>query len=214
MVSFIPLTSAGQQTTAANPSSQNVANATKDAIPPGTLIQAEIMTDVDAKKAHPGDAFRVRLWADIRKGNTIILPQKTILIGHVVAAQPYSKDNPESTLTIAFDKALLKSGGEIPVHGVVERVQLSPMAASTAALASPSYKPGLNPGNTTNIAMPAAGSADQIDLTSGPTNVRDVSIKLQPGPSAGVTVLTSVAKSGLKLKRHATLDLRVTHSGE
>lgn len=208
---FIPLTGNSQQAAAPAGSPQTPA---ANAITPGTLIQAEIMTDVDANKAQPGDVFRVRIWADIRSDGKVVLPQKTILLGHVVAAKRNTKDNPQSALTIAFDKALLKNGDEFLLRAIVERVQLSPMAASAAANANRSYNSGLNPGSTTNIAMPASGdSGPGIDLTSGPSNVRDASIQLLPNNSAGITVLTSTTKSGVKLKRLATLDLRVVHSG-
>lgn len=205
------LAAAGQQSGSSSASSQAVADAP---IMPGTLIQAEILTDVDAKKAHPGDLFRARLWADVRNGDKIVLPQKTILVGHVVAAVPRTKDTPQSTLTVAFDKALLKGGAEIAVHGVVERVQLSPMAASSMSSANAPYNPGLNPGSTTNIAMPAAGATGgqgTIELTSGPTNIRDASIELRPDASGTNTMMTAI-KTDVKLKRLATLDIRVTHS--
>jgi hypothetical protein len=210
---FTGLAGNSQQPTAATASSSATAT---EQITPGTLIQAEIMTDVDAKKARPGDLFRVRLWADVRSGEKIVLPQKTILVGHVVAAQPHTKDNPESTLTIGFDKALLKGGAEIPLRGIVERVQLTPMAASTAAGASRSYNPGLNPANTTNMAMPASGAAAEgsAELTAGPTNTRDTSIAVKPDASSSLTLLTSMTKSDVKLKRLATVDIRITHSGE
>src|SRR5690348_2097057 len=96
-------------------------------IDPGPLLQLAVRTDVDAKKAHAGDIFKTRLWNDVRTGDKVSLPQKTILVGHVVAAQPHTKDNPESSLTGAFDKAILKSGAELPLRGVIERVQLSQM---------------------------------------------------------------------------------------
>jgi len=190
-------------------------------IAPGTLLQVEVLTDVDAKKAHAGDIFKTRLWNDVRTGDKVFLPQKTILLGHVVAAQPHTKDNPESTLIVAFDKAILKSGAELPLRGVVERVQLSQMAMAAAAGANgPSYNPGLNPGSTTNIAMPAQqpqpgeGPHQDQGLTPGPTNVRDPNVTLQADPSGNQTVITSGNKSDAKLKKFATLDVRVTHSGE
>ena len=181
-----------------------------------------MQTDVDAKKARAGDVFRARVWGEVRMGGNIILPQKTMLVGHVVSAQPRSKQNAESSLTIAFDKAVLKDGTELPLHAVVERVQLSPMAASAAASASStSYNPGLNPGSTTNSAMPAQvpspgeGSADKNQLPKpGPTNIRDSSIALQRDTRGVQTVLTSANKSDVKLKHYATLDLRITRSGD
>lgn len=190
-------------------------------ISPGTLIQAEMSNDVDAKKAHAGDIFRARIWGEVRSGDKIILPQKTVLVGHVVDAQPRTKDNPESRLTIAFDKAVLKNGSELPLRGVVERVQLSPMAVAAATEANArSYNPGLNSGSTTNIAMPAqvpspgeGGDKNQL-ATPGPTNIRDTNILTQGDAAGTLTLLSSHNKTEVKLKRLASIDVRITHAGE
>jgi hypothetical protein len=182
----------------------------------GPIIQVEMTSDVDAKKAHAGDIFKTRVWEDVRSGDKVILPQKTTLVGHVVAAQPRTKDNPESKLTVAFDKAILKDGSELSVHGVVERVELSPMAVAAATdTNSPSYKQGLNPGSTTNIAMPSQSvPGEQKQPVPGPTYIRDSSINSQGDASGTLTVLSSTAKTDVKLKHYATLDVRVTHIGK
>ena len=181
----------------------------------GPLIQVEMNSDVDVKKAHAGDVFKTRVWEDVRSGDKIILPQKTILIGHVVSAHPRSKDNPDSTLVVAFDKAVLKDGTELPVRGVVERVELSSMAVAAAGPHSPGYNQGLNPGSTTNIAMPnQTVNEEQKQITPGPTYVRDSSIALQADASGTTTVLSSTTKAEVKLKHFATLDVRVTQIGQ
>ncbi|HKV95805.1 MAG TPA: hypothetical protein VJW20_24905 [Candidatus Angelobacter sp.] len=179
----------------------------------GPIIQVEMNSDVDVKKAHPGDVFRTRVWEDVRSGDKVVLPQKTIIVGHVVAAQPRTKENPDSKLTIAFDKAVLKNGSELPLHGIVERVELSSMAVAAADRNSPSYNSGLNPGSTTNVAMPNSGGADQQQIAPGPTYIRDSSIALQ-GDASGNTVLTSTTKADVKLKHFATLDVRITKIGQ
>lgn len=179
----------------------------------GPIIQVEMNSDVDVKKAHPGGVFRTRVWEDVRNGDKVVLPQKTIIVGHVVAAQPRTKDNPDSKLTIAFDKAILKNGSELPLHGTVEGVELSQIAVAAADRNSPSYNHGLNPGSTTNVAMPNSGSAEQQQIAPGPTNIRDSSIALQ-GDASGNTVLTSTTKAEVKLKHFATLDVRVTKIGQ
>lgn len=190
-------------------------------IDPGTLIQVEMNSDVDVKKAHAGDIFRTRLWVDVRSGEKVILPQKTVVVGHVVEAQPRTKDNPESRLTIAFDKAVLKDGSELPLRGVVARVQLSQMAAAAAAdYNSRSYDPGLSPGSTTNIAMPTqlplpgeGGDKNQL-AAAGPTNIRDITIVAEGDASGTLTVFRSTTKADVKLKHFATLDVRITHTGD
>jgi hypothetical protein len=135
----------------------------------------------------------------------------------VTEVQARTKDNPESKLTITFDKAVLRAGSELSLSGVVERVQLTPMAVAAAESTAHSYNPGLNPGSTTNIAMPsqssASGGAGQL-AASGPTNIRDSDIVARGGAGGKLTVLSSTTKTDLKLKHYATLDVRITHSAE
>jgi hypothetical protein len=207
---FLSLALIGEQPAASNNPSQAAA---PESIT-GPLVQVEMAGDVDVKKAHPGDTFRTKVWEDVRSGDKVVLPQKTIIIGHVVAAQPHTKENPDSRLTIAFDKAVMKDGSELPLHAVVVRVQLSPMAVAAATdTNSPSYNQGLNPGSTTNVAMPSTGPGEQKQIVPGPTDIRDSGIALQ-GDAAGTTVLTSTSKADVKLKHFATLDLRVTRIGQ
>ena len=219
LISFVsygqqPVASASQAPTSAQPAAQIK-------IDSGTLIQVEMNSDVDVKKAHAGDIFRTMLWDAVRSGDKVILPQKTVVVGHVVAAQPRTKDNPESKLTIAFDKAVLKDGSELPLHGVVARVQLSSMAVAAAADAnSRSYNPGLSPGSSTNIAMPAqlplpgeGGDKNQL-ATLGPTNIRDTTILAEEDASGTLTVFRSATKADVKIKHYATLDVRITHTGD
>jgi len=205
------LAMAGQQSAA----SSSGASSNNDQIAPGTMIQVEMSKDVDAKKAHAGDAFQTKLWNDIRVGDKVLVPKKSVIVGHVVEAQPRSKANPESKLTIAFDKAIIKGGAEIPLHGVVERVQLSPLAVAAASKSNTQFY-SANPGSTTNIAMPAqlpeagkGGPDDQLPAP-GPTNVRDPNISIQKDASGTQSSLSN-NKEDVKLKHFATLDLRVAH---
>jgi hypothetical protein len=201
---------AGQQPAASNDNGNSSAQ-----IAPGTMIQVEMSKDVDARKAHPGDVFQAKLWNDIRVGDKVVVPKKSVIMGHVVEAQPRGKGGAESKLTIAFDKALVKGGAEIPLHGAVERVQLSPMAVAAASKGGTQlYSP--NPGSTTNIAMPAqmpeagtGGPDDQLPAP-GPSNVRDPNISLQKDASGTQTTLSN-SKEEMKLKHYATLDVRIAH---
>lgn len=206
-----------QQPAASTPA---VPTSAQTKIDPGTLIQVEMNSDIDVKKAHAGDIFRTRLWDAVRNGGKVILPQKTIVVGHVVEAQRRTKDNPESKLTLTFDKAVFKDGSELPLRGVVARVQLSQMAAAAAADANArSYNPGLSPGSTTNVAMPQLPlpgegvDKDQL-VAAGPTNIRDITIIPEGDASGTLTVFHSATKADVKIKHFATLDVRVTHTGD
>ena len=213
-IGLISFSMHSQQTATSNTATPTSAQLKIDS---GTLIQVEMNSDVDVKKAHAGDIFRTRLWEAVRSGDKVILPQKTIIVGHVVEAKPRTKDNPESRLTIAFDKAVLKDGSELPLHGVVARVQLSAMAVAAAPdTNAPSYNRGISPGSTTNIAMPAqlplpgeGGDKNQL-ATLGPTNIRDTNILIDGDASRTLTVFRSATKADVKLKHYATLDVRIT----
>jgi hypothetical protein len=214
VIGLIPFSIHSQQAATPNTGTPTPAQLKLD---PGTLIQVEMNSDVDVKKAHAGDIFRTRLWEAVRSSDKVVLPQKTIVVGHVVDAKPRTKDNPESRLTIAFDKAVLKDGSELALHGVVARVQLSAMAVASAPdTNAPSYNRGLSPGSTTNIAMPAqlplpgeGGDKNQL-ATLGPTNIRDTNILCNAGVSGALSVLRSATKADIKLKHYATLDVRIT----
>lgn len=212
-VGLVSFAATGQQS-ASNASSQTAAEAK---IAPGTLAAVEMTSDIDVKKAHAGDIFQTKLWEDVRSGDRIVLPSKTILVGHVVDAQPRTKANPESKLTIAFDKAIFKDGSKLSLHGWVQRVQLSSIAVAAADRQNHSYNPGLNPGSTTNIAMPSQtsqGGQDSPLGTPGPTNIPDPNILVQGDAAGALTVFSSTTKEDVKLKRFATLDVRITHTGE
>lgn len=218
VMGLISFSSVSQQPAA---SASQSATAAQAKIDPGTLIQVEMNSDIDVKKAHAGDMFRAKLWDAVRNGDKVILPQKTIIAGHVVEAHPRTKDNPESRLTIAFDKAVLKDGSELPLRGVVARVQLSQMALAAAADPNArSYNPGLSPGSTTNIAMPTqvplpgeGGDKSQL-VAVGPTNVRDTTILSEGDASGALTVFRSATKADVKIKHFATLDVQITHTGD
>jgi antitoxin (DNA-binding transcriptional repressor) of toxin-antitoxin stability system len=208
VIALAPLVVWGQQST-----SLSQADA-QTRVAPGTLIQLEMSRDVDVKKAHPGDSFQTRLWDDVHAGEKIILAKRTVIVAHVVEAQPRTKINTESRLTIAFDKAILKDRSELPLHGVVVRVQLSPIALAAASKSHTQlYSP--NPGSSTNVAMPAqlpepgtGGPENQLSA-SGPTNIRDSNIGVEADPSGTLSILIS-SKENVKLKHFATLDVRIT----
>src|SRR5215470_19267545 len=106
VIAMFGLATIAQQPSAPNPVSPTAPRVT---ISPGIMIQVEMSGDIDVKKVHPGDVFRTKLWDDARNGSgAVLLPKKTVVVGHVVEVQPHSKSDPASKLTIAFDKALLK----------------------------------------------------------------------------------------------------------
>src|ERR1700730_16351297 len=89
----------------------------------GTLINAELTSSLDSKKGKPGDAVNARTATDLKSTDRrTILPRGTKIIGHVTQASARSAGQPNSSLGLVFDKAILKNGQEIPLNAGVQDV--------------------------------------------------------------------------------------------
>ena len=80
-------------------------------IAPGSVIPVQLTKTVDAKKAKTGDQVVAVVTQDMKnQGGEVLVPKDTKVIGHVTEAQAHSKEQKESQLAIAFDRAVLKTG--------------------------------------------------------------------------------------------------------
>ena len=95
-------------------------NGASGALSSGTTLQAELTKSIDAKKAKPGDEVTAKLTQDVKARGKVVLHKGTKLVGHVTEAQAKSKENSESKLGMAFDKAVLKGGEEMAFNGVIQ----------------------------------------------------------------------------------------------
>jgi len=88
----------------------------------GTTLQAELTKSLDAQKAKPGDEVTAKVTEDVKSNGKVVVHKGSHLVGHVTEAQARSKDHAESTLGIAFDKAVLKGGQEMAFNGMVQAI--------------------------------------------------------------------------------------------
>jgi hypothetical protein len=89
----------------------------------GTLINSELTGSLDSKKVKPGDAINARTVTDLKTSDgRTVLPKGTKIIGHVTQASARGAGQPESSLGLVFDKAILKTGQEIPLNAAVQAV--------------------------------------------------------------------------------------------
>src|SRR2546428_13342562 len=108
--------SAASQTnaTASQDASASAAQATDSGrIAAGTTIRAELAKSVDAKKAKQGDEVVAKTSEDVKSNGQVVIPKVSKIFVHVTEAKAGEKGDTESMLGIAFDKALVKDGGEI-----------------------------------------------------------------------------------------------------
>jgi len=88
----------------------------------GASLQAELTKPIDAKKAKPGDEVSAKLTQDVKSDGKVVIHKGTRLVGHVTEAQARTKEQANSTLGIAFDKAVLKGGEEVSFNSVIQAI--------------------------------------------------------------------------------------------
>ena len=110
----------GSQTPGASPASQT--NPSASLLPPETIIAAELSKSVDAKKAKPGDKIEAKITMDVLVHGQIVIPIDSRIMGHVTEAKPHSKESPESTVGVAFDRIALKNGRELEIRTSVQAI--------------------------------------------------------------------------------------------
>ncbi len=125
-------------------------NSVASALGSGTNIQAELTKSLDAKKAKAGDEVTAKVTQDVRSNGQVVIHKGSRLIGHVTEAKARSKEDSESRLGLAFDRAVLKNGEQVALGAAVQA--LAP-PASAAASAVNSDSLGVGGG------MPAGGGA-------------------------------------------------------
>jgi hypothetical protein len=104
------------------------------ALSSGTNLQAELTKPLDAKKAKPGDEVDAKVAQDLKENGKVVIHKGTRLVGHVTEAQARTKEQANSTLGIAFDKAILKGGEEMSFSSVIQAI--APPVQATVATAA------------------------------------------------------------------------------
>jgi hypothetical protein len=127
-----PNTSAAPQSSTASQTSNNGKAGAQ--IAPGVVIPAALSKSVDAKKAKPGDKVEAKTTMDLLSQGQVVIPRDTKVIGHVTEAKPHSKESPDSSLGLSFDRISMKDGREVPIRTSVQAIgkSLSGFAAESA----------------------------------------------------------------------------------
>ena len=220
-------TSANQEQSSASPR-----------IAPGSVIPVQLTKTIDAKKAKPGDEVVAKVTMDMKSNSgDVIVPKDTRVVGHVTEAQARNKEQKESQVGIAFDRALLK-GSEVSLPMSIQAVIAppsnntnssggspdqgappaggnsapSPMAGGRSASTSGQTQPSSPAPN----AMPPQGTSDSQQGSARPPitgNTQGVvgisNLKLEPAPSAAQGSVLSSEKNNVKVESGTMLLLKV-----
>src|ERR1051326_6809842 len=183
------------QGTAAGNAAANPA-ASSAGLEAGTAVQASLSKSVDAKKAKPGDPVEARVEKDVKSAGRVVVPKGAKLLGHVTQAQAREKGSADSELGIAFDRAVLKSGGTVAFQGVIRALSAAPQVSAEAGddtMASPGA-PGYA-GSSPTMGEPARSPAGTA--VGGLGNVAGNAGSAVSGAAGAAASATSAAGAGL-----------------
>jgi hypothetical protein len=129
---------AQSKTSAATSAATGVSNkigkvASASPLKSGTTIHAELVNPVDAKKSKVGDEVIAITTQDVTAGGKVIVPNGSKLVGRIMGVRVQNSEQSTSRVGIAFNRAVLKSGKEIPVALTIQAIGGSPEAAPIAA---------------------------------------------------------------------------------
>jgi hypothetical protein len=185
----------GQQSAASAPVAPS-GPALGNAVPriaPGSVIPVQLTKTIDVKKLKPGDEVDAKVTTDLKAGNgDIVVPKDTKVVGRVTEAQARSKEQKESQVGIAFDHAVMKSGGDMTL----------PM--SVQAIISPSYLSGGNSGGSSESSgqpssTPGAGTSPGYNGRTGAAGTQQSST-----PSSSASSGTSDEPNAKKARQPIT----------
>jgi hypothetical protein len=150
----------------------------------GSPIVAELSSSVDSKKIKQGDAVTARTTADIRADGKTIIPRGTKLVGHVTEAAARAKGGADSSLGIAFDKAILKGGEELPLNLAIVAVAPPPSSIAGQNMSNDGGAPVASPGAPSNMARPGGSMGGGTPATSSAPTGPPVNNTVAPSGAA------------------------------
>jgi len=136
-------------------------NKTNAGLSSGTAFNATLSSTVDSKKSKPGDILTAHTTENVKADGKTVLPKGAKLLGHVTQASARAKGDAETTLAITFDRAILKSGEEVPLN-----VAIQAMASARAAAAATDAGMETMAGSSATGSGMAAGRGTIGGLTS------------------------------------------------
>ncbi len=137
--------------------------ATNVRIAPGSVIPVQLTKSIDAKKAKTGDEIDAKVTQDMKAVNgTVIVAKETKVIGHITEAQARSKDQKESQVGIAFDRAVMNGSDvtlSMSIQAIVAPPNQNPNNNSNSNNNAPSESAGPGPAQGNNNARGGMGAS-------------------------------------------------------
>ncbi len=182
------------------PSSAQSQVAESHALSIGTTIPVMLDKSVDARKNRVGDEVLAQTTETVKEDEQIIIPKGSKILGHVTEAKARTHDDPNSILGIAFERAIRKRGGELPLKLTIQAV--APDRTSTDPPPEMgTLKPADSPGSMGPMNHPSTMGAN-ADPNAGAPGRPDSPINAAYDQSGGRT-----ANGGLTPQCHGVLGI-------
>jgi len=130
-------TANASQETAVSAKNSQAQAASAGQLQAGSTFQAELTKPLDARKNKPGDEVVAKTRQDVKSSGQTVLPKGSKIVGHVTEVQAREKGRQESHLAIAFERAILKNGTQVPMALTLQAIGGSQTNADAAMDNSP-----------------------------------------------------------------------------
>ncbi len=189
----IPASSATMQSDGAKPQTDRAPTAQENL---SMAIPATLAKSVDSKKVKAGDEIDARLSVSLTNASGTQIPAGSRIVGHVTDVKSKAKGDPQSSLTFAFEKIVLKNGQDMPLHAVPQAIGMPQMMSDAAV--SPDDNPRTSGGS------PSGGMRGNTNRSSGSGTAATGSSAAPSDPmSGGMPVGGAQANNG-PLPQNAT----------
>jgi len=208
-------------------------------IAPGSVLPVSLTKTIDAKKAKTGDEVVAKVTQDMKTtSGEVLVPKDTKVVGHVTEAQARSKEQKESQVGIAFDRAVMKDGemqmpmsiqaiigpqnpnnqdnasggngsGSAPAPGTNTNSSNGRASGMGGSSPTPTPSPSTGAGNSQSDAKAGTNARPPITAqTEGVVGISDLKLT-NSAPSANEGSVVSSEKNNVKLESGTLMLLRV-----
>ena len=94
--------------------------------PAVSTIFAIVVKRIDTKSAKLDEELTLRTISDVVVNGIVVIPSGSRVVGHIVELATKGKGSDQSILAIVIDKAILESGKEISLQGIIAAVAAPP----------------------------------------------------------------------------------------
>jgi hypothetical protein len=164
------------------------------------VVPAFLDTPLDSKKRNVGDQIEAKTTARLKLPEGTVIPRQAKIIGRITDSKARSKGDPQSSLTIAFEKVMLPQGKTLDIKGHLQAVAPNPNPSESGGVLD--YK---DLGQTVTRSGPSQTSTTSMPIvnaqTAGALGLKDLALDDQG-------VLTSPGKA-VKLDHGSQLLLKI-----